>query len=238
MENNGRDKRTSQQIRRDIEATRAELRTTVDALERKLSVGRIVDEVLGKAPVALIGLGAAWLAVDKVRNTHLSGDLAEHSIGADEKMTPTLADKATGVASDAKDKLASGKAAVGNAAERARDVAAEGITKGKRGLKSLIDEQPLALGAVAFGLGLASGLVVPSSRWENEKMGEAAESVKDEASAMATEAVAGAKEIATEAASEAIGSVQEVVRAKDQDSDGVRQRAQGSSSREEGAQQR
>lgn len=239
MDKNGRDQRTSQQIRRDIEATRAELLETVDALERKLSVRGIVDEVLGK------GLGAVWLAMDKVRgadrdtnNTHLSGDLAENSTGAAKKMTSIIADKATGVASAAKDKLASGQAAVGHAAERARDVAAEGMNKGKRGIKSLVEEQPLALGAIAFGLGLASGLLVPTSRWENETMGEAAEKVKDEASTIATDAVEGAKGIAAEAVSEAIGTVQEKVRAMDQDSDGVRQRAQGSLSMEEGAPQR
>lgn len=71
---------------------------------------------------------------------------------------------------------------------RARDTAANAY-----------EEQPLALGAVAFGLGLASGLAVPSSRFEDRLVGERSDRVKDEARRTGSEALQGAKRVASEA---------------------------------------
>ncbi len=72
--------RSPTEIEQDIEATRADLDRTIDAIERKLTPGQVVDEVLGyfrsrpgsgsdvvswlrdnPVPVALIGVGLAWL---------------------------------------------------------------------------------------------------------------------------------------------------------------------------------
>lgn len=61
------------------------------------------------------------------------------------------------------------------------------------------DEQPLALGALAFGLGLASGLAVPSSSFEDRVVGERADRLKEEARRTGSEAVEGARRVAAEA---------------------------------------
>lgn len=108
-----------------------------------------------------------------------------------------------------------------------------------------MNEQPLAVGAMAFGLGLASGLSVPTTRWEDETMGGAADEVKREARS-ATESVKEAakatasaakdevdrqdvsgqlEESARQVAARAKEEAKEQVREKDLDSDGVKERA-------------
>ncbi len=252
--------RSSDEIRRDIEGTRTELRDTVTALERKLSLGQVVDEVWGRVggrraagdavsnlghtirdhpvPLALMGLGVAWLAVDSVTGSDREdardggvgpgtygraegrvgpyrGDTAHKSpepssMDKAKQKASEVAEKAKGMLADAKDSFGSsdeddsgnGEApawygteegdGAGETAERARHAAARarkgarrGVEKARHGLRSAMDEQPLALGAVAFGLGLASGLAAPTSRWEDEAMGAAADVVKDEAGSLA-----------------------------------------------------
>ena len=61
------------------------------------------------------------------------------------------------------------------------------------------DEQPLALGAVTFGLGLASGLMVPATRFEDETIGHRADHLKDEVRRTGSETVESAKRVAQEA---------------------------------------
>jgi hypothetical protein len=285
------DHRSSEEIRRDIEGTRTELRETVVALERKLSLGQVVDEVWGRVggrrtggdavsklgdtirdhplPLALMGLGVAWLAVDKAKGD--GDDVVSRGIGpgtydrADGRVGPyrgdtvhestepssmdkakhdasgmaekakdkasEVASKARGLASDAKRKMSDARDSFGSshdgesgngeshawhggdeseisdrageAVDRAREGARRGAEKARHGLRAAMDEQPLALGAVAFGLGLASGLAVPTTRWEDEAMGAAADAVKEEAGSLAKDATRDVKQVAASAASAA-----------------------------------
>jgi hypothetical protein len=90
-------------IERDLEHTRARLDRTIDALQHKLSPGQIVDEGLSwfregsgadfgrnlgrhvrdnPMPVALIGVGLAWLMVSSQRNRDMArGDWREQYVG-------------------------------------------------------------------------------------------------------------------------------------------------------------
>lgn len=285
------DHRSSDEIRHDIEGTRAEFRETVDALERKLSLGQIIDEVWGRVggrgtagaavssvgdtirdnpvPLALMGLGVAWLAVDKATDSgsesdtdrrapgrvgpyrgaavHESGpssmDKAKHkaseAVGQAKEKASAVASKAKGLASDARRKASDATDSLGSSngeasgngdshawyedaegnglsdraggmadrahdvADRAREGARRGAEKAKRGLSSAMDEQPLALGAVAFGLGLASGLAVPTTRWEDRTMGKAADAVKEEAGSLAKGASSDVKRVVESATSAA-----------------------------------
>ena len=63
------------------------------------------------------------------------------------------------------------------AAERANSVAHQARDSASRAY----EEQPLALGALAFGLGLASGLAVPSSALEDRAVGERVDRLKEDA---------------------------------------------------------
>lgn len=70
---------------------------------------------------------------------------------------------------------------VSSAARVASERARQGAGKAKEGFWQLLDENPMALGAIAFGLGLASGMSAPATRWEDERMGRFAGPLKDEA---------------------------------------------------------
>jgi hypothetical protein len=232
--------RSSDEIRRDIERTRSEMDETVDALEQRLSPGQMLDEAWhllksqgGGAgdvvrdhpvPLALMGLGVAWLAIEKATGSSAStdGDVgpgtyarAEGRVGpylgdaVSRSDEPGRSDRAAAAAVHAKDEakarlgeagewvkdhLPDGndatelKERAGQTARRAASSVKHGAHDAKRGLGSLFDDQPLALGAIAFGLGIAAGAAVPTTRWEDEHIGPAAETLKDEVKAAAKDA--------------------------------------------------
>lgn len=75
----------------------------------------------------------------------------------------------------------------------------------KRGLARLVDEQPLAVGAVSLLIGAAIGMSMPGSRLENEMMGERSDTLIGEAKS----AVSGVAEVAKETVSQAQASAKE-----------------------------
>lgn len=81
------------------------------------------------------------------------------------------------------------------ASERASELS----SRARQGVTHAYDEQPLALGAVAFGLGLASGLAAPSTRFEDEAIGERADRFKGEVRRTGSELYESARRVADEA---------------------------------------
>ena len=62
-----------------------------------------------------------------------------------------------------------------------------------------IEENPLAVGAVALALGAAVGFAIPLTRKENEYMGEYRDSVVEKAQATAQDALGTVKQMASDA---------------------------------------
>lgn len=262
------DNRSSEEIRRDIEGTRADLHETVDALERKLSVGEIVDELWGRmkggsdsspasavgdvirdhpVPLAMMGTAVAWMAVERAtrsegdrlrsqygeegpgthsraegrRGPYRGDELGNGASSDDDSMmerAKDMAESAKAKAGDAKARAGDAKAKVSNATDRLGSKASDGADTvksqtssaahavkstardAKRGFRSLMEDQPLAIGAIAFGLGLAGGLAAPTTRWEDETMGDAADAVKDSAKDAVTDAADSARDVAADTA--------------------------------------
>ena len=67
--------------------------------------------------------------------------------------------------------------------------AKEGALRAGRGLQRLVHENPLAVGAAAVAVGAAVGLALPSTRIEEEYMGEASEKLVDNAKQAARDAM-------------------------------------------------
>lgn len=88
---------------------------------------------------------------------------------------------------------------LGQARARASERASDLSHRARDTASRTYDEQPLALGALAFGLGLASGLAVPSTAFEDRAVGERADRLKEEARRTGSEAVEGVRRVATEA---------------------------------------
>lgn len=62
-----------------------------------------------------------------------------------------------------------------------------------------LEENPLAVGAVALAVGAAIGLAIPATRYENEFMGEYSQQLLDKAQTTAGDLVERVKEVASEA---------------------------------------
>jgi hypothetical protein len=102
-------------------------------------------------------------------------------------------------------KLSSAKEAVAGGASGAMP---DGRSVGR--LKDTAERNPLGIAAGAMALGMIAGLLLPSSRLENERLGEASDRMIDAAKETAGEALESGKRVAREAAESAKGEGQEL----------------------------
>jgi hypothetical protein len=239
------DNRSPEEIESDIERTRADFSSTVDAIQRKLSPSEMMDQAVDYAlsttpgafganlvssvrdnpiPVALIGVGIAWLMAAgrqqtssysqprsrrAMRRSAYSPDAREIYRGAsyenyesagDEGMLHRAASKASDTASGLKEKVSDVGQKLGSSAsamtdrvsqvgqtartrlhETAEEAQARMSDMSRRSQEQyyrardqfgqLLDEQPLIVGALGIALGAALGAAMPTTRRENELMG-------------------------------------------------------------------
>jgi hypothetical protein len=113
-------------------------------------------------------------------------------------------DSVTGKVDSVKDRL-------GLAGQKASDVTpdAEQVKGQVRKAAGIAQENPLGLAVGAIALGFLAGLLVPSSRVEDEKLGPAADRVKDQAKETGQEALERGKQVAQSAAQSAADTVSE-----------------------------
>lgn len=153
--------RSPEEIEREIEQTRAEMNRTIDAIQRKLSPGQLMDQAFdyfrsgpgafannfGQAlknnpvPVALVGIGLAWLALGGSRTpSYLRaspqpsgnggiGETAGHAMERMGDMASSAGDYASETASQARarasDMAQGASERVREMADNVRDLAAE-----------------------------------------------------------------------------------------------------------------
>lgn len=188
-------------LEREIDQQRAEIGNIVHALESKLSPGQMIDTALGYAkggggeflhnltdtvkanpvPTLLTSIGLVWLMAGQNRRPDYSD-----TTSTGPSMTDKLAAKASGLkqqGSGIKDKAAqmshSASSSLGNARHRVSDSsrhAADSLRhtadRARGGFTQLLNEQPLALGAMGIALGALLAASVPSTRREDELMGQ------------------------------------------------------------------
>ncbi|WP_404394753.1 DUF3618 domain-containing protein [Stutzerimonas chloritidismutans] len=188
-------------LEREIDQQRAEIGNIVHALESKLSPGQMIDTALGYAkggggeflhnltdtvkanpvPTLLTSIGLVWLMAGQSRRPDYSD-----SASTGPSMTDKLAAKASGLKQQGtgiKDKAAqmshSASSSLGNARHRVGDSsrhAAESLRhtadRARGGFTQLLNEQPLALGAMGIALGALLAASVPPTRREDELMGQ------------------------------------------------------------------
>lgn len=126
----------------------------------------------------------------------------------------SVAGKVSGAASSAAGSISDGASHLSDSASRyghdARDAAyragsasyRQASYYGRRARRSFLDtlqEEPLILGAVAVAIGAAIGAALPSTRTEDEMMGDARDRIRDQAYDYGKDAVHKAENVATKA---------------------------------------
>jgi ElaB/YqjD/DUF883 family membrane-anchored ribosome-binding protein len=160
-------------------------------------------------PAALIGIGVTWLAM----STRQTGFRSSEAGGGGRWTSSSSTWDTTGdrdMSGASYDESRSGGAitdrvgdALGQVQGKAGDVAGQvqqtaaqvpnvarqlGDTTGR-----VVQENPLAIGALALGVGAAIGMALPTTRPEHEIMGQAADSLIGRAESVATEAMSQAE---------------------------------------------
>lgn len=186
------------------------------------------------APAALIGLGLAWIAAErrgggetaermrenaerigsagmqKVKSGVKSG--ASSAVDAAKEKAHQVADevrdRASGAAENVKERLSETRTRASHAKEHAGERLRGDGTNGWSA-RSSFERQPLAAGALSFGLGLAAGLMAPATEREDRLMGSTADAVKDEARHATKDVAASARTVAEDVAEAAKEEVRE-----------------------------
>jgi ElaB/YqjD/DUF883 family membrane-anchored ribosome-binding protein len=238
----------TEQLRADIEDTRADMTQTINEIQERLSPDYLVDQVketvreatIGKVervvgqvgetlsevtepalamagragnaikevgttvadklyknpiPVALIGLGVGMLVIRNFRGPSYDS--------SPRRSLPERNNYELGDADRASQTYESGRSALNQVKETASDLASRSTdalsnlgSKAKDGASAvttrferLMHENPLAVGAVAVAAGTALGLMLPSTRIENEYIGETGERLVEKAEDVARDAL-------------------------------------------------
>jgi uncharacterized protein YjbJ (UPF0337 family) len=190
------------EIRREIERTRAELAGDVDRLADRTSPKRVVQRNVNK-------LGSRFSSIkESVMGSPNAGGggLRDKAGGA----TDTVKDKASSAADSVQGAAQSAAGSVQSAAQSAADTVREAphtVARQTRG-------NPLAVGLIAFGAGLVAASLIPSSEAEKqagqkladqsqglmEKVKEPLQEMKQDVTDSARESVQQVKETAQNAA--------------------------------------
>jgi ElaB/YqjD/DUF883 family membrane-anchored ribosome-binding protein len=131
------------------------------------------------------------------------GDTASHAYESVSETTGQALESVKGAANSAygtvTDSANKAYSAVTDYANTAYEKAGEYGTVAREKYDYYLEENPLAVGAVALAVGAAVGLAIPATRYENELMGEYSQQLLDKAQTTAGDLVERVKEVASEA---------------------------------------
>lgn len=146
-------------------------------------------------PTLLTTVGLIWLMAGQNRQPHSNVTTTGYSVGS---TGPSMGDKLSAKTdslkqqgADLKDKASqmthNVSESLGNARARASDSSRQastrlkgGAERARGGFNQLLQEQPLALGAIGIALGALIAAAVPPSRREDEMLGEASDRMTDQ----------------------------------------------------------
>lgn len=212
--------KSSAEIEREVEDARGRIDQTVGALKDKMQPQELFDEATrimsgasnkvltttveqlkeNPLPIALIGLGVAWLAISQTRRTHLAGSSAMGVDGyyptyegyeGEEGLRAKVREKAEAAkaklartADGAKARLSAASHAAGDGAagakaraaelaDAARAKASEYGDAAKQRFDDTLEAEPLVIGALGVALGAALGAALPSTPVERRYIGPA-----------------------------------------------------------------
>lgn len=209
------------EIRADIERTRATLSDDVDDLAQSVKPKSV-----------------ARRQVDKVKDA--VGNVKDRVMGSDEddySTSSTVGDKASAARDAVADRAYAAKDAVADKAYAAKDTmsekasdAADAVREAPATLKRKAQGNPLAAGVIAFGLGMLVSSLIPSSEKERQAVStlqENLEPVKQKATEVARDMGESLKPAAQEAAESVKSTAQEGVESVKQEGQSAAQDVKG-----------
>ena len=193
---------------------------------RAMPFGVVKDNPI---PAALIGAGLGWLIVQSFtgngRDFRTVDDYEEDpwQSGSDRTWTEDDIEALEDVDDVGTSKVRRAAASVRDLAGRAKGTVAAGLDfdedsdaaqfvssareriastsrRAQAGIWESMERSPLGVGAIAFALGIAGGLAIPTTRWEDERMGLASSTLKREAKGAARDIGQTARRVAKDAA--------------------------------------
>jgi hypothetical protein len=196
------------QLEREIDQQRADISHTLSALEQKFTPGELFDKVIGYArgggsefignltdtvranpvPTVLTAVGLVWLmsaqrqpAAYRYADTHSDspslGDRASH-LGASLSQGKDAARRRL---HDGTHRLSEGAHRLSESAHHSADMARQQALRARQGLSHMLEEQPLAVGALGIALGALIGASLPATRREDELLGRSSDQLKQQA---------------------------------------------------------
>lgn len=248
--------REAAEIKEQIAETRNNMGETIDAIQDKLSLSNISDQVsehvtnavetakgavydatIGKAagimknigndigntslvrtakdnplPFVFIGLGVGLLAYQgfsgggktRASGQRFKGGAADiRAKHATRNKLSDATERVVGVAGSAYESVTgavdSVRSGASDVAGKAYERVGEFGSSARQTYDNYLEENPLALGAVAMALGAAVGMAIPSTQYEGELMGNARQELMDKAQTTATSLLDKTKQVVTEA---------------------------------------
>ncbi len=203
---------------------------TLAAIEQRLTPGQLVDQGLdyvrnsganefvsnlggsvknNPIPVALMGIGMAWLMATGNRKP-------SYAYPPEESSGPGMMQRTSERMSSAKDSMShtahSARARVGQMGQSARERAGQlgesarhQAERVRTRYDSMMREQPLVLGAIGLAIGAIMAAGLPRTREEDQLMGEASDRLTEKAKEVGKEQMGKVEQVATAAKDAAMG---------------------------------
>jgi hypothetical protein len=249
---NDKEKRADE-IERDIEQTRADVSATIDAIQSKLTPGQMMDQAItylrtslpadfgrnlaettrnNPMPVALIGVGIAWLAMSGRNGSSMGyrrmaseydalgpefegldsegpsiGERAREATHRAREAGEHARDRVSETVHGARERVSETMDGARDTMHRVADRSRRTYAQARSSVSHVVEDQPLVIGALGLAVGAALGAALPRTEQEDELMGDARDSLMDRATETAHEYT----ERATDTARRAMHNVSEKV---------------------------
>lgn len=180
------------QLEHEIDQQRNHIEEIVRALESRLSPGQMLRGLFdsGKdgggefarnlgntikanpVPALMTAAGMVWLYAGQNRQPSAStGHPRAHAMG----------ERMQGMREGVSGKLDSARQRTGDSMHHAADRARDGARRANEGAHRMLNENPMAAGAIAIAVGALLGSVLPSTRKEDELLGRTSDRLKGDA---------------------------------------------------------
>jgi hypothetical protein len=230
--------RSAEDVEREVEATRGNLDRTAQAIKDKMTAPQIFDEVVhglgstgtrmvnglgdqvreNPVPLALIGLGLAWLVAGSIRGRDSTYEPRTFAQDSYEGVDPyygeadqaydeggqrrSLKDRATETLQGARARITEAVSGVADTpvGERAQALAGSAVDAAdsarraaQQTFTNTLDRDPLIIGALGVVVGAAIGAALPASRIENRYAGPLRDKVLDKTRTLASDGLDGVR---------------------------------------------